>query len=185
LGSDGSTGGGCALEGWSLTVGLAVEVAAGVAAGVALSAATPGRDGDSLAGLCALAEPCESLAELDETAGLSLEEVAAGAAPCVGAFELLVLAALFDGAFALAGAASCGRDTLGALTCLSSVVAMATFSAGLVTATFADGGAIGSVLTVDGAVATCAGLPGVDVTWSSTSAAPTTPTTIVPKAMEK
>jgi hypothetical protein len=139
-----------------------------------VSVATPGRvDGNPLVALGESAvEPLPG-------------EAAVEAEPRIESLALLVLARFFDALFALMGAVSCGRDALGPLrlTALSSAIAVMTFSPGFVTATFAEDGGVDPAPKVDGAVRDV--LLGVDVTWSSTSAAPITPTTIVPKAMEK
>jgi hypothetical protein len=137
-----------------------------------LSVATPGRvDGNALAGL-----------------GESAVEGLLGGVALVGESRvdgLELFARLFGGLFALMGAGSRAWDGLGTLPLitLSSACAVMIFSLGLVTATLADEGAFDSALKVDGA--TWDVLPGVDVTWSNTTAAPMTPTTIVPKAMGK
>jgi hypothetical protein len=67
----------------------------------------------------------------------------------------------------------------------SSVFATTAFGAGFVCAMFAGGAAAGStvLLTVVGAGRVV--VPGVDQTWSSTSAPPIATTQIVPKAIGK
>ena len=145
------------LEDCSAAVALADDFAVGVALSMAVLG---GVDADPLAGLCESAvEPL--------VGGVAVE------LPIDG-LDLLLLAKFFDGL----------REELVAplLTPSLSAIAITAFSLEFATKSFA-GSDDSAWLKVDDA--TRGLLFESDVTWSSTTAAPITPTTIVPKAIPK
>ena len=120
-----------------------------------------------------LTDACERSVEL------SLEEVVVEAALREG----FVLATCLDEVFALGAIVSCGWGVLAGTA--SSAFAILVSCAELVCATGAGGAAAGSTALLTAARAGRVAVPGVDQTWSSTSAPPIATTTIVPKAIGK
>jgi hypothetical protein len=101
-------------------------------------------------------------------------------------FEGLALASFFDGVFAgAAGVSFAGGVLATAPLALSwSSIAVLTSAVGFVAASFA-GVVVAGAAWLTAASGTREVVLEVDVAWSSTNAPPITPTTIVPKAIEK